>query len=356
MPPPQPWNATIPASYGLSLLSLMTERGYATDRVLEGSQLERSQLQDQHAQIGGWQYVVMLNNALRLGGDDGLAYELGLRSQVTKHGFVGFGLLSCANLREAIEFSERYFQARVSVFRSEVTVKGDQVVIGLHETVPMGPMRPLIMDMALVELCSLFAKVMGLDPSTSGWISEIWVPYPEPPAYARYKARLPRFRFKQSAVQIRFPARLLDAPIPSADPVSVRLAIDRCEQEIASKASQQTTSDMVYTRLVCKDGRYPDVATMASWLLMSERTLKRRLQEEGSSFQSLLDKVRHHDSLRLLDNPALAIKQVAEAVGYADPANFARAFAKWTGFSPREWRQRQTRADEVEASGPLGPN
>ncbi|MBI2734640.1 MAG: AraC family transcriptional regulator ligand-binding domain-containing protein [Aquabacterium sp.] len=335
---------SIPATYALSLLSLMVERGHGADDILAGSELTRAQLQDQHAQIGGWQYVVMLNNALRLDGDGGLAYELGLRSQVTKHGFVGFGLISCATLREAIEFSERYFQARVAVFHSEMSIERDQVVINLRETVPLGPQRPLILDLVLVELCSLFAKVMGTDTATSGWTSEIWVPYPEPVAYARYKDRLPRFKFGQQAVQIRFPARLLDEPIPSADPVSVQLAIDRCEQEIARKAASQTTVDLVRAHLVCTNGRYPDVAAMAQKLLMSERTLKRRLQDEGCSFQALLDQARHQDSLRLLGNPALAIKQVAEAVGYTDPANFARAFAKWTGISPREWRQKQRSA------------
>ena len=55
---------------------------------------------------------------------------------------------------------------------------------------------------------------------------------------------------------------------------------------------------------------------MAHTLHTSERTLKRRLQDEGSSFQALLDQARRQDSLRLLAKPTLAIKQVAEAVGY----------------------------------------
>lgn len=339
--------ATIPASYGLSLLDLMITRGHAEAQVLADSQLTRAQLQDQRAQIGGWQYTVMLNNALRLDGDSGLTYELGLRSQVTKHGFVGFGLMSCATLREAIAFSERYFIARVAVFHSEMSVQGEQVAIELREAIKLGPLRPLVLNIVLVELCTLFAKVRGQDPAIYGWTSEIWVPYPEPEAYARYKDRLPRFRFNQASVQIRFPAHMLDEPIATADPVSVQLAIDRCEQEIASKASVQTVAAQVASKLLCRDGHYPDIAAVAQQLLLSERTLKRRLQEEGSSFQMLLDRVRHEDSLRLLDNPALAIKQVAEAIGYADPANFARAFAKWTGMSPREWRQRQA------SSGPI---
>lgn len=347
MPKASPPIAHIPASYGLSLLTLLQERGHAESAILAGSQLDRAQLQDQRAQIGGWQYAQMLTNAMRLDGDNGLAYELSLRSQVTKHGFVGFGLISCGTLREAITFSERYFAARVDLFTSHVAVQGEQVVITLRETQPLGPLRALVMDIVLVELCSLFAKIRGQDPAVHGWASEITVPYPEPAAYARYRGRLPRFRFDQDAVQIRFPAAMLDEPIATADPVSVQLAIERCEQELVAKGRAPSVAAQVTALLLCRDGRYPDVAMVARQLLLSERTLKRRLHDEGLSFQALLDQARLADSQRLLAQPGLAIKQVALAVGYADPANFARAFAKWTGVSPRQWRTQ---------AGPRGPN
>ncbi len=339
-PPPPSLSATIPATYALSLLSLMLERGHREADLLAGSQLTREQLQDQRAQIGAWQYAVLLATALRLDRDHGLAYELGLRSQVTKHGFVGFGLISCANLREAIEFSERYFRARVPAFTNVMTVQGDDVVIELRETVPLGPYRSFVMDLVVVELCSLFAKVMGLDPASAGWASRIHVPHAEPQAYARYRDRLPPFTFNQRAVEIHFPARMLDEPIATADPVSVQLAIERCEQEMSRQAAASGTRGQVVERLRCEGGRYPELAEVAEQLHVSERTLKRHLQAEGCSFQALLDEVRQRDAERLLANPQLAIKQVADAVGYADPANFARAFGKWTGLSPKAWRDR----------------
>ena len=340
--PPPSLSATIPATYALSLLSLMLERGHREADLLAGSQLTREQLQDQRAQIGAWQYAVLLASALRLDRDHGLAYELGLRSQVTKHGFVGFGLISCATLREAIEFSERYFRARVPAFTNAMTVQGDEVVIELRETVPLGPYRAFVMDLVVVELCSLFAKVMGLDPASAGWASRIHVPHAEPEAYARYRDRLPPFTFNQRAVEIHFPARMLDEPIATADPVSVQLAIERCEQEMSRQAAASGTRGQVVERLRCEGGRYPELAEVAEQLHVSERTLKRRLQAEGCSFQALLDEVRQRDAQRLLANPQLAIKQVADAVGYADPANFARAFGKWTGLSPKAWRDRLT--------------
>ncbi len=345
MPPqslPSSLSATIPAAYALSLLSLMLERGHDEAALLAGSQLSREQLQDQRAQIGAWQYAVLLATALRLDKDHGLAYELGLRSQVTKHGFVGFGLISCATLREAIEFSERYFRARVPAFTNVMTVQGDDVVIELRETVPLGPYRAFVMDLVVVELCSLFAKVLGLDTASSGWASRIHVPHAEPEAYARYRDRLPPFTFNQRAVEIHFPARMLDEPIATADPVSVQLAIERCELEMSRQAAASGTRGQVAERLRCEQGRYPELAEVAEQLHVSERTLKRRLQAEGCSFQALLDEVRQRDAQRLLSDPKLAIKQVADAVGYADPANFARAFSKWTGLSPKAWRERLT--------------
>lgn len=339
-PPPSSQSATIPAAYALSLLSLMLERGHGEAQLLAGSQLSREQLQDQRAQIGAWQYAVLLSTALRLDKDHGLAYELGLRSQVTKHGFVGFGLISCATLREAIEFSERYFRARVPAFTNVMTVQGEDVVIELRETVPLGPYRAFVMDLVVVELCSLFAKVLGLDPASAGWASRIHVPHAEPEAYARYRDRLPPFAFNQRAVEIHFPARMLDEPIATADPVSVQLAIERCELEMSRQAAASGTRGQVVERLRCDQGRYPELAEIAEQLHVSERTLKRRLQAEGCSFQALLDEVRQRDAQRLLSDPKLAIKQVADAVGYADPANFARAFNKWTGLSPKAWRDR----------------
>jgi AraC-like DNA-binding protein len=341
MPAVLPHQHRIPASYGLTLLSLMTERGHPDERVLQGSGLQRASLIDQNARIEGWQYGVMLGNALRLDPQGGIPYELGLRSQVTKHGFVGFGLMSCATLRDAISFSARYFKARVPVFRSHMRLQGEVAIVDLEETVPLGPLRGAIFDIVLVELCSLFAKVLELDVPLNGWSSEIWVTHAQPEAYARYRNRLPPFRFGQAANQIRFPACRLDEAIPSADPVSVQLAIDRCEQELAMRAAANSVVEAVRARLVSQNGVYPDVATMAQALLLSERTLKRRLQDEGSTFQMLLDEARLHDALRLLARPELAIKEVAQAVGYADPANFARAFTRWTGESPRDWRKRQ---------------
>lgn len=341
----EPAGAMLPAAYGYFLLSLLSERGHADGDLLAGTGLTRAQLRDQNQRINGLQYATLLANALRVSGDPGIAYELGLRSQLTKHGFVGFGLMSCATLREALALSQRFLQARVPLFTSRIHVEGDQVITDIRETVPLGPLYAFTFDIVLVELCCLFSRLISGDKPPASWRSEIWVPYAEPAHHARYRDRLPRFRFEQESTQIRFPASLLDTPIATANPVTAQMAIAQCEQELASLGRQQAgIGEQVSRQLLLRDGRYPDLAGVAGQLLMSERTLKRRLQEQGLSFQLLLDRAREQDSRRLLANPRLSIEQVALATGYADPANFTRAFRKWTGLSPRAYRQQQAGA------------
>jgi AraC-like DNA-binding protein len=68
---------------------------------------------------------------------------------------------------------------------------------------------------------------------------------------------------------------------------------------------------------------------------MTERTLRRRLEKDGLSFQALLDEVRHRAAVLLLDDDALTVAAVAERLGYSEPRSFRHAFRRWTGRAPR---------------------
>ena len=80
---------------------------------------------------------------------------------------------------------------------------------------------------------------------------------------------------------------------------------------------------------------------------MSVRTLQRRLAETGVSYSDLVDEVRLASALTLIDDRSIRLSDVARRLGYADAANFDRAFRRWTGFSPSQVRalDRQSRID-----------
>ena len=82
---------------------------------------------------------------------------------------------------------------------------------------------------------------------------------------------------------------------------------------------------------------------IAKNMAMSGRSLQRKLQQEGSSFQQLLDELRHQRSLLLLQDKHLSLADVAQQLGFSESSTFYRAFKRWQGVTPGEYRQEKHR-------------
>jgi AraC-like DNA-binding protein len=88
-------------------------------------------------------------------------------------------------------------------------------------------------------------------------------------------------------------------------------------------------------------GRRPTIEDIGDALHISSRTLQRRLQEEGSSFQRVLEEARHQLARHYLNNSALELNEAAYLLGYEDGNSFVRAFRTWEGVPPARWREQQ---------------
>lgn len=92
---------------------------------------------------------------------------------------------------------------------------------------------------------------------------------------------------------------------------------------------------MIQDRLT---GRRPSIIAVSQALHMGPRTLQRRLQSSGSSFQRVLDEARHQMARYYLSNSALELNEAAYLLGFEDPNSFGRAFRNWEGMPPSDWR------------------
>jgi AraC-like DNA-binding protein len=88
-------------------------------------------------------------------------------------------------------------------------------------------------------------------------------------------------------------------------------------------------------------GRRPNIEDIAGALHISARTLQRRLQDEGSSFQRVLGEARRHLARHYLNNSTLELNEAAYLLGYEDGNSFVRAFRSWEGVPPAQWRENQ---------------
>ena len=86
-------------------------------------------------------------------------------------------------------------------------------------------------------------------------------------------------------------------------------------------------------------GHRPSINAVSQTLHMGPRTLQRRLQESGSSFQRVLDEARHQMARYYLSNSSLELNEAAYLLGFEDPNSFGRAFRNWEGMPPNDWRE-----------------
>jgi AraC-like DNA-binding protein len=91
----------------------------------------------------------------------------------------------------------------------------------------------------------------------------------------------------------------------------------------------------------------------ASDLGISSRTLQRRLQREGVSYSEVVEKSRLEVSCIMLADPSMRVYEIATSMGFADPSSFSRAFRRWTGVSPMEYRKLLKENKSPPRLGPL---
>ncbi len=325
----------VPVVYGLLILKLAAERGGSRETLLSGMHIPDSLWETPDARLSLVQAGQLLYRGMKL--DPALGYEIGLNSNLTTHGFIGYGMMSNPTARQAIEFGAKFLQLRLPNLSLRLFTEQDQAVVEVSETIPLGAVRQCMFDLFLVGIARI-AQQMRVGQLKAQRDIELWFDYPEPEYYPRYRDRLPPARFSMAANQLRFPAEYLDRPLYAANPVTAQLVTQQCEQELTLLGYTEDFLGRVRAVLLNKKDAYPDLETAAKRLHMSTRTLKRRLQEHRVSFQVLLDETRRRDSIRLLENPALTVEEIASRVGYTDPANFTRAFRKWTGHTPSTYR------------------
>ncbi|MBT8765267.1 helix-turn-helix domain-containing protein [Pseudomonas sp. DB1] len=163
---------------------------------------------------------------------------------------------------------------------------------------------------------------------------------PAPTDLAPYRDLLgltPEFHAADNRIII--PRRLLDLPLPGANPQVALHCEEQCRILLARRRERGGLSGRVRDRLLARPGQGADMEQLASELHMTSRTLRRRLEAEGTSFRGLLEEVRQTLAEELLASTGLSLEEIAERLGYGEVSNFLHAFTRWKGVTPGRYRR-----------------
>ncbi|MGB2336521.1 MAG: AraC family transcriptional regulator, partial [Alcanivorax sp.] len=316
-------------------LDVLSRRGVATETLLADTRIEPGCWRDPQARITAQDFEVVATRAMALSGEPWLGWELGASMTLSSHGFLGYAAMSSATLGEALELAVKYFRTRSTLVQLETFTDGDMAVMQINELLALGDLAPLIMESLFSSFHFMGEKLVpGLDV-----IGELRFSYPEPDYFARMRPVMPvPVYFDCAYNQMRFPVERMQYPLQFADPRLARMAADQCEQEMASIKLPPPLLGQVRRIILGGGGRFPGVEEVAGELHMSSRTLKRKLQQLGTSYQEVLDGLRKGLAVEYLTQSEKTVDEIAMTLGYSDASNFARAFRRWTARSPSDYR------------------
>ncbi|WP_295652397.1 AraC family transcriptional regulator [uncultured Dietzia sp.] len=313
-------------------------QGMTTTRCLAGTGIQPPDLADENAQIWAHQEFAVIRNLLaELGDLPGLGAGIGAYSTIGRTGVIGFMMLAGPTVRAALERAIPYLALSPTHLRFALE-EGDGVMYAVAADDEIPPdVRAFVVERDLAGLAAAFRgaqidlQLAGIEttlgPAGAALLAEAW-------------------RLESAAVapncatnRLVIPRERLDERLPQADENTARLFEQQCREVLDARVARVGVAGQVRSRLRHERGDWPSMAGVAADLHFDERTLRRRLTAEGTSFRRLVDEVRHGRALELLGQGA-AVAEIARDLGYSETATFTRSFTRWEGVPPSQARER----------------
>jgi AraC-like DNA-binding protein len=331
-----PIEHTFPASHALQLVSLVKRWAITAEELLEGVGLTEAELAAPHARISVETLRALSERARLLTAEPGIGFYLGLQKRLSMYGYLGFAAMTAATVREGLELAVRYAPAISTSLSFVLRIEGDAAALEIEEHADLGGARDIAVFSLLVGMRQLTAEMTGRDLDRV--LTDI--PFPRPGYFDRFAHLLPNARFEQPKMRVHFPVRALDVPLLTPDRAALALAREACERQLAELGYDHGLPARV-RRLAMTPHSLLPIEDVARALHVSTRTLKRRLADRGLTFSALIDRERYERALELLCAPELSLEDVAHRLDYSTLPNFARAFRRWTGETPAQYRRRR---------------
>lgn len=248
--------------------------------------------------------------------------------------------ITATDLRQALRRACQFMNVMRDDMRYCLTEQGEEAVLRLEFPQGEPPARYFIESLIIILVrwasWMIDAKILPSRVSLTA----------PPPTYAEeYNAMFPgQHYFSQAANYVAFPNRYLAMKVRQDPPSLVEFLKNAPGNLLHQYRNDVSLSGQV--RRLIQARRPPDMTldAVAQRLATSAPTLRRRLTEEGATFQQIKDQVRRDQAIYLLLHDNVPVHEIAEQVGYSEPSTFHRAFKKWTGISPGEYRESQAAA------------
>ncbi len=332
--------ACIPSNYSRLIARELDLQARDVADLLARTELSVDQFLREDTLLTPQQQLQILQNSLRLAKDQAFGLRLGRRLTSPTHGAMGFLVNSSPDLLTALRAFQAFLPIRMNLARLELVTSGNWLEVTCSfDTLVTEELLRVLSEIAVVIFFDSAEFIVGrpVEEVVSCFVHK------EPAYIDRYADHIPGpIEFGADVLLLKIPLNVCKVPNASANHENYTMALQQCEAMLAQLHSDQRTCKYRVQKMMLSHP--PGVLSedeAAAALFICKRTLARRLKTEGTSFRQLRDDILSQQALGYLRDSTMSVEAMAELLNYHDSANFRRAFKRWFGVTPDEYRRQK---------------
>lgn len=322
-----------------AMVDELRRRGIAEADILGMAGIDPEELADATARVSVERYEQVVSSALSLSADRALGLHVAWAAPAGAMHVVGHLLVNCPTIRDAIQQFFRFSSLILEGTRWDLWEEGDDAHFVYAQQLVAAPDHARFdAEFCLTLVLKLGFQLIGAEP---------------PPKLVRFRHAAPDYaaayhpifgsevQFGQPVNEIVFKRKYLDLPQIHRDETVRDLLRKRAEDLLAERSSEDRLADRIGSLLRSDvDLAEVDLTRLAQRLGTTPRSLQRRLRERGMSLTALCENAKRDVACTALNGGDVSIKDLAYRLGFSEPSAFHRAFKRWTGTTPAEYRRR----------------
>lgn len=305
---------------------------------------------DERMTFGSW--LAKLKYVDRQYKQEGLGLEIGAMIDPSYIGISGYISNSCTTLSDIFANSLKYNKIWYNYMPRSVLFSDQEVCVswGKPAYVQAGLFVHETAISEELQVAIFYTRLQQIVDDRSVKFSRIQMAIPMPQDIKKYEDFFGcPIEFDQAETQFYLHARDLDLNIKRADPVLYEILKTQADAILSTMSQDDSMLEMINQHILASIHQTnAHVDYVASRMDISPRALQNYLKEKNSSFNALLSEIRLNLARQYLSDPKLSILDVSFLLAYKEQSSFNRAFKKWTGSTPTQWREDQQLAESVE--------
>lgn len=340
--------SSVSVAYLRPVLEWLHKQGIAIEPLLQAAGIPASSLTDNAYRIPAERFSLLLQHASQRCSSPHPGLQLGTQVDILSYGNLASVLLTCTRMGDMLNIVLKHEHLLQDMIRTHLSRHDTAAKLSFYIDASLSAVAAMLAEKEITE--AIYAARYCLNGDI--WPTDLFFCHAQPEDIAPYTRIFPGVVLHFSAPEnaIVFDAAILDMAPRFSSPSAIADAMNVLSHAAPIRHPQQLIPLLKREcRLKLAEG-VPDIDAMARHFALSRRTLQRQLQLADTSFQQVINDVRHEFAMELLNTAQLSVENIAQQLGFSEARSFRQAFRRWSGMSPDGYREQQIKAPFVESA------